>query len=87
VVSEFVGSEDTTIMPYEVGFTVHRLVHLVADEFKDVSEGLLILGAFSTLSQFEVNFCEVHANCLRDESFEQLKCEVKLKSISFVSSG
>jgi len=87
VSSEFVSSEDRTVMSCEVGLTVHRLIHLVADEFEDVSEGLLILCALSSFSQLEVNFCEVHANCLRDDSFEQLIGKVKLETITFVSSG
>lgn len=71
----------------EVGLTVHWLVHLVADELKDISECLLILGTLGSFCQLEVYFGKVHANCLGNESFEQFEGEVKLEAISFICAG
>jgi len=54
----------------------------MANEFEELSEGGLVVVSCLSVSQFEVNLGEVHANCLWDESLKEFESEIKTDSIS-----
>ena len=61
----------------------HWLVNLMANEFEKLSESGFIVVSGLAACQFEVDFGEVHADCLWNESLEKFHSEVKLDTTSF----
>lgn len=61
----------------------HWLVNLMANEFEKLSESGFIVVSGLAAGQFEIDFGEVHADGLWNESLEEFESEVKADSISF----
>jgi len=59
------------------------LVNLMANEFEKLSESGFIVVSGCAAGQFEVNFGEVHAHGLWNESLEEFESEVKADAVSF----
>lgn len=65
----------------------HWLVNLMANEFEELSESGFIVVSGLAACQFEVDFGEVHTDCLWNESLEKFHSEVELDTLSFTCTS
>lgn len=63
------------------------VVNLLANEGEEISECFLVSLADVAFSECEVNFCEVHADSLRNHPLHQGVDEIHFETIAFVSTG